>query len=183
MHAALEFVLEQMLGIWRFRGTAMLMAWIACVLGWLVVLALPDIYSAWTRVYIDTHTRIVQVTKDIGVEPNVAERAEIVREALLGGPQLIDVGDGHVDVVNHVGYPPRKSSPRCREIVFHFRSCLQLPLNHRRAADQVGAASSVKIHGKKRDDRKKCDCQQYYLQQINTIRTHRSHPRLDRVTS
>ena len=91
MHAALEFILELILGIWRFRRTAMLVAWIACVLGWLVVLALPDIYSAWTRVYIDTHTRIVQVTKDIGVEPNVAERAEIVREALLGGPQLEEV--------------------------------------------------------------------------------------------
>ena len=88
MNAALEFTLELIRGVWRFRWTAMLVAWIVCLVGWLVVLAMTDTYSAWARVYVDTRTRLSQVTQGIGVESNIASEAEGVREALLGGPQL-----------------------------------------------------------------------------------------------
>jgi polysaccharide chain length determinant protein (PEP-CTERM system associated) len=88
MNNALEFILEQIRGVWRFRWTAMLVTWIVCLAGWLVVLAIPDTYSAWARVYIDTRTRLSQVTSGIAVESNVASEAASVRAALLGGPQL-----------------------------------------------------------------------------------------------
>jgi polysaccharide chain length determinant protein (PEP-CTERM system associated) len=88
MRNTLEFLLEQIRGAWRFRRVAMLAAWGICVIGWLVVLALPDTYSAWARVYVDTRTRLGQITQGIAVESNMAAEAEAVREALLGGPQL-----------------------------------------------------------------------------------------------
>ena len=34
MNAALEFILEQIRGVWRFRWTAMLVAWVVCLVGW-----------------------------------------------------------------------------------------------------------------------------------------------------
>jgi polysaccharide chain length determinant protein (PEP-CTERM system associated) len=88
MRHALDLFLEQIRGAWRFRGTAMLVAWVVCVLGWLIVLALPDTYSAHARVYVDTRTRLSQVTTGIGIDSNLAAQAEEVRQALLGGPQL-----------------------------------------------------------------------------------------------
>jgi len=88
MRAALEFILEELRGAWRFRWTAMLVAWIVCLIGWLVVLALPDTYSAWARVHIDTRIGLSHITRDIGVDPRVAEEAQAVNEALLAGPQL-----------------------------------------------------------------------------------------------
>jgi len=88
MHAALDFILEQVRGAWRFRWTAMLVAWVVCLIGWIVVLMLPDTYSAWARVYVDSRTRLQQVTAGIAVESNLAAQVEAVREALLGGPML-----------------------------------------------------------------------------------------------
>src|SRR5215475_7453043 len=88
MHHALDLFLEQIRGAWRFRRTAMMVARGLCLLGWLIVLALPDTYSARARVYVDTRTRLSQVTKGIAVESNIASQAEEVRQALLGGPQL-----------------------------------------------------------------------------------------------
>jgi len=88
MRQTLDFIFEQIRGAWRFRGTAMAVAWVVCVLGWLVVLGLPDTYSAHARVYVDTRTRLGQVTQGIAVESNIASQAEEVRQALLGGPQL-----------------------------------------------------------------------------------------------
>ena len=88
MRHTLDFILDQIRGAWRFRGTAMVVAWVVCLLGWFIVLALPDTYSAWARVYVDTRTRLSQVTQGIAVESNIASQAEEVRQALLGGPQL-----------------------------------------------------------------------------------------------
>src|SRR5690242_1908052 len=88
MRHTLDFIFEQIRGAWRFRGTAMVVAWVVCLPGWLVVLAWPDTYSAQARVYVDTRTRLSQVTQGIAVESNIASQAEGVREALLGGPQL-----------------------------------------------------------------------------------------------
>src|SRR5215469_5322159 len=91
MYAALQLKLEQVLGIWRFRWTAMLVAWMVCLLGWLVVLALPDTYGAWAQVHIDPHSLISVYTQDTGHELNGDAEAEAVREALLGSPQLTEV--------------------------------------------------------------------------------------------
>ena len=88
MHQTLDFILEQIRGAWRFRRIGMAVAWLLCVIGWLVVLALPDTWSAEARVFVDTRTRLSQVTQGIAVESNIASQAEAVREALLGGPQL-----------------------------------------------------------------------------------------------
>ena len=88
MGHALDLIVQQVRGAWRFRRAALLVAWLVCLIGWLIVLAWPDTYSAGARVYIDTRTRLSQVTKDIAVESNIAAQAEGVREALLGGPQL-----------------------------------------------------------------------------------------------
>src|SRR5438309_11773313 len=87
MNAALEFILEQIHGAWRFRWTAMLVAWIVCLLGWLVVLAMPDTYSAWARVYVDTRTMLSQVTHCIAFDSNNASQAEPVLHALHDVPQ------------------------------------------------------------------------------------------------
>ena len=88
MRHTLDLIFEHIRGAWRFRRTAMAVAWGVCVLGWLVVLALPDTYIARARVYVDTRTRLSQVTQGIAVESNIASQAEEVRQALLGGPQL-----------------------------------------------------------------------------------------------
>jgi polysaccharide chain length determinant protein (PEP-CTERM system associated) len=88
MNAALDFIFEQIRGVWRFRWIAMLVAWVVCLVGWFVILLIPDTYSAWARVYVDTRTRLSQVTQGIAVESNIASSLEVVRSALLGGPQL-----------------------------------------------------------------------------------------------
>jgi polysaccharide chain length determinant protein (PEP-CTERM system associated) len=96
MSGALEFILEQIRGVWRFRWTAMLVAWLVCIIGWVIVLMMPDTYSSWARVYVDTRTRLSQVTAGIAVESNIASQVEAVREALLGGPQLAKVAQAAI---------------------------------------------------------------------------------------
>ena len=110
MNAALEYILEQIRGVWRFRWTAMLIAWVVCVIGWTVILLMPDTYSAWARVFVDTRTRLSQVTAGIAVESNVASQVEAVREALLGGPQLAKVAQTAIPAYSRARRGSRRPS-------------------------------------------------------------------------
>jgi polysaccharide chain length determinant protein (PEP-CTERM system associated) len=84
----LNRLLEIARGMWRFRWPAMITAWIVCVLGWAVVLVMPDTFEASARVFVDTRTALSQVTQGIAVDTNVETQLQRVRQALLGGPQL-----------------------------------------------------------------------------------------------
>jgi uncharacterized protein involved in exopolysaccharide biosynthesis len=114
MNAALEFIVEQLRGVWRFRWTAMLVAWVVCLLGWLIVLVMPDTYSAWARVFVDTRTRLNQVTQGIGVDSNLASEVEAVRQALLGAQQVEKVARAAIPSYADVAASKERSSMAAR---------------------------------------------------------------------
>jgi protein tyrosine kinase modulator len=84
----LQQLLEVGRGIWRYRWMAMMIAWGICLVGWVVVLFMPDTYEASAHVFVDTRTALSQVTQGMALESNVDTQLQKVRQALLGGPQL-----------------------------------------------------------------------------------------------
>jgi protein tyrosine kinase modulator len=93
MKQTLDFLLEQLRGIWRFRWIAIGVAWGVCVVGWTGSLFMPDSYQASARVFVDTQTTLGAATRDITLDANVDSQIQRVRQALLGGPQLTKVAD------------------------------------------------------------------------------------------
>lgn len=93
MKQTLDFVLEQLRGVWRFRWTAIAIAWGICLLGWTATLFVPDRYQASARVFVDTQTTLGAATRDLSLDANVDSQIQRVRQALLGGPQLVKVAD------------------------------------------------------------------------------------------
>ena len=81
-------LLEQTRGAWRFRWLAMGLACVIAVLGWLVVFALPDVYEASARVFVDTRTALKPALQGLTVEQDVSAQLNYVRQSLLKGPQL-----------------------------------------------------------------------------------------------
>jgi polysaccharide chain length determinant protein (PEP-CTERM system associated) len=88
VHAIVENILDQVRGAWRFRRVGMIVAWVVCLIGWAVVLVIPDTYQASGRVFVDTRTALRDVTVGIVVDSDVQAQIQLVRQALLGGPQL-----------------------------------------------------------------------------------------------
>lgn len=83
-----EELLRAVKGSWRYRRHALAVAWVLCLLGWAGVLALPDVYEASGRVFVDTSSRLRDVLGTIAFEPDIESRVNIVRQAMLGRPQL-----------------------------------------------------------------------------------------------
>src|ERR1700678_2644350 len=88
MKQELDQVLEEVRSAWRFRWVALAAASITCVIGWLVVFALPDRYAAEARVFVDTRTALKPALQGLTVDQNVDAQINYVRQALLEGPQL-----------------------------------------------------------------------------------------------
>jgi len=88
MRDLLQFVRIELRGMWRYRWIAMLAAWAVCAAGWFFVFTMPDIYEARAQVYVDADSRLADVMGAVGVSPGVNSRVFVVRQAMLGRPQL-----------------------------------------------------------------------------------------------
>lgn len=88
MTSIIEQVLDQLRGAWRFRWIALAVAWCVCAVGWTVVLALPDMYQASARVFVDTRTALRPLLQGLAIESDVDSQLAMVRQAMLGRPQL-----------------------------------------------------------------------------------------------
>jgi polysaccharide chain length determinant protein (PEP-CTERM system associated) len=88
MNLAIEHVLDEVRGAWRFRWWALATMWLFGVAGWAVVMLLPDIYEGRATVFVDTRTALRPVLQGLAVEQDVDAELNFVRQSLLGAPQL-----------------------------------------------------------------------------------------------
>jgi polysaccharide chain length determinant protein (PEP-CTERM system associated) len=88
MQDLLHVIRTELRGSWRYRWPAMIIAWVVCLLGWVGVFTMPDIYEARAQVYVDADSRLADVMGQVGVAPSVGARVFVVRQAMLGRPQL-----------------------------------------------------------------------------------------------
>ncbi len=88
MQELMQFLRNEIRGSWRYRWAAIITAWVVCLFGWTSVFTMPDIYEARAQVYVDADSRLANVVGQVGVTPGVATRVFVVRQAMLGRPQL-----------------------------------------------------------------------------------------------
>jgi polysaccharide chain length determinant protein (PEP-CTERM system associated) len=91
---ALDHVLDEVRGAWRFRWIALSAAFVVALIGWAVVFALPDQYEADARVFVDTRTGLKPALQGLTIDQNVDAQINYVRQSLLEGPQLERIARG-----------------------------------------------------------------------------------------
>ena len=88
MQELLQIIRAEIVGTWRYRWVAMIVAWIVCIVGWIFVLSMPDIYQARAKIYMAADTRLAGAVGQVGAPTGVESRVFVVRQAMLGRPQL-----------------------------------------------------------------------------------------------
>jgi polysaccharide chain length determinant protein (PEP-CTERM system associated) len=81
-------VLREVRNAWRFRWTGVIVAWLLCVLGWAAVVAMPNIYEARARVFVDSSSVLRPILNDRIVPVQLDTELQYVRQALLGREHL-----------------------------------------------------------------------------------------------
>jgi polysaccharide chain length determinant protein (PEP-CTERM system associated) len=88
MQLALDSLLSELRGAWRFRRYALATAWGVCLLGWLGVYLIPNRYEAYARVNVDTKTALRPLLQGIAVDPDVETQLNLMKQSLLGRANL-----------------------------------------------------------------------------------------------
>jgi polysaccharide chain length determinant protein (PEP-CTERM system associated) len=84
----LRKILDELRGSWRFRRYALVLAWVVCVVGWVMVFTLPDMYRASSRVFVDTRAALGTVLGDMPIQQDISAQLNLVRQSLLSRPHL-----------------------------------------------------------------------------------------------
>jgi len=107
-------------GLWRFRWIGAGVAWGALLLLLVLITALPDRYQASATVFVNTQTALSAATRNLTLDENAEEQIQLVREALLGGPQLGKIADD-------TGLTARARTPEERQrVIDKFRQQIQI---------------------------------------------------------
>lgn len=84
MQEQLNNILIEIRSAWRFRWPALGVAWLVSLAGWVVVAAMPDVYEARTRVFVDSTSQVRRILGEQIIEPDLDTQLNFVRQSLLG---------------------------------------------------------------------------------------------------
>ncbi|MCA1855873.1 chain length-determining protein [Massilia oculi] len=74
--------------IGKYRWHAVVITWVVAIVGWAVVLKLPNQYEASARVYVDTQTILKPLLSGMTTVPNVNQQVMFMRRTLLSRPNV-----------------------------------------------------------------------------------------------
>ncbi|HHQ14199.1 MAG TPA: hypothetical protein ENK16_04165, partial [Chromatiales bacterium] len=94
-------------GCWRYRWPAIAVACVLCLLGWGIVLFLPDVYRADARIYIDTESTLKPLLEGLTVDTDVMNEVDLMATALLSQENLEKVIAG-TELERKSGDDPRQ---------------------------------------------------------------------------
>ena len=74
--------------MWKYRWIGLVVAWVAGLVGAVVVFALPDRYEASARIYVDTQSILKPLMSGLAVQPNVEQQVAILSRTLISRPNV-----------------------------------------------------------------------------------------------
>ena len=95
-------------GMWRYRWSALLIAWLVALLGWLFVFSLPNQYTAKAVVYIDTTSVMKPLLKGLALETDTFDELAVMSRVLLSRDNLLSV-------IRETDMDLKVNSPEARE--------------------------------------------------------------------
>ena len=78
-------------GMWRYRWPAVVTIWVICVAGWVAVYAMPPVYGANARVFVDAENALRPLLQGIATSSNVLSEVTVVTREMLSRPNLAEV--------------------------------------------------------------------------------------------
>jgi polysaccharide chain length determinant protein (PEP-CTERM system associated) len=88
MQELVEQLIALARGMWQRRWIGLGVAWLAAIIGAIVVFRLPDKYEASARVYVDTQSLLQPLMSGMAVMPDAGQQVALLSRILLTRPNL-----------------------------------------------------------------------------------------------
>lgn len=88
MQDIIDLALSYLRAIWNKRWYALAAAWLVCIIGWGVVMKLPNQYEASARIHIDTQSFLKPLLRGLTFSSSPAQQIQLMVTTLLSRPNL-----------------------------------------------------------------------------------------------
>lgn len=88
MHNLITELLSYIQNAARYRWTAVVLAWLACIGGWIFVSQMPDKFQADARVHVDTRSVLRPLLTGLAIQPDVSSRIRLMSKLMFSRPNL-----------------------------------------------------------------------------------------------
>ena len=78
-------------GVWQYRWSGLLIAWLVALVGWTFVYALPNRFNVKAIVYVDTSSELKPLLKGLAVETDTRDELIVMTRMLLNRENLLYV--------------------------------------------------------------------------------------------
>ena len=75
-------------GIWLKKRYIVIVSWLVCICGWLVITTLPNQYQASARVYVNTQSLLKPLLRGLTISANPQQQVQLMVKTLLSRPNL-----------------------------------------------------------------------------------------------
>jgi len=84
-------ILRYAKAMWRYRWISLALAWTVSIVGWGMVIILPDKYESEARIYVDTGSLLAPLLSGLTVRTDLDQEIMIMQRTLLSRPNLEQV--------------------------------------------------------------------------------------------
>jgi polysaccharide chain length determinant protein (PEP-CTERM system associated) len=88
MDEILQQALGYLRGMWHRRWFGLAAAWLAAIIGVVVVYRIPEKYEASARVYVDTESLLGPMLSGLAIRPNVDQQVALMSRTLISRPNV-----------------------------------------------------------------------------------------------
>jgi len=88
MQDLLDQFYEYLWGIWRYRWSGLVCAWVVAVLGWVWVAQMPEQYVAKARIHIDSSSILRPLLRGLAIQSDVNRQVALMSKTLFSRPNM-----------------------------------------------------------------------------------------------
>jgi polysaccharide chain length determinant protein (PEP-CTERM system associated) len=88
MHGVLAEFLHYLQNAARYKWWSILLAWSICFAGWMFVSQMPDVFTATTRVHVDTRSILRPLLQGMTIQPDVSSQIKLMTRLIFSRPNI-----------------------------------------------------------------------------------------------
>lgn len=88
MHELYQNLLITFYALWRRRWYGLAIAYVVCLIGWIVVAMIPNSYRSQARIYVDTDSLLRPLMRGMTVDVDIYRQLELLRRTIVSTPNL-----------------------------------------------------------------------------------------------
>jgi polysaccharide chain length determinant protein (PEP-CTERM system associated) len=88
MHGLLSEALHYLQSAARYKWWSLIVAWVFCLGGWIFVSQMPDVFTATTRVHVDTRSILRPLLSGMTIQPDIGAQIRLMSRLIFSRPNI-----------------------------------------------------------------------------------------------